>query len=185
MRVDAAAGRRELVQQRWGISPAWGLAKGITRPLINIRAETLATRPTFRDAFLRRRCLIPADGFYEWQSLGNAKQPWFVRLNWDGMFAFAGLWEPGGKPGEPDSCAIITTQPVPWIAPIHDRMPAVPQMADYGPWLDPKVTDAAKLAGFLEPRRTLLSAEGSEMYTVQATVNRATHDQPDCIAAAP
>ncbi|MGH9543177.1 MAG: SOS response-associated peptidase [Terriglobales bacterium] len=182
IRVNLATGRRELAMMRWGLSPPWA-EPGAMR-LINARAETLAAKPAFRDALRRRRCLIPADGFYEWQKLEKSKQPWFIHRKDDRLFAFAGLWERGnGAQDEPaEACTIITTVPIPALARLHDRMPAIPSPEDYPLWLDPKVNDPAAVSRLLAPPAAE-TADALEMYPVRKTVNWADKDSPECIEA--
>lgn len=179
IRFNPATGRRELTLQRWGLVPHWAKDRPAdpgAKPLpnlINARAETLASKPAFRDAFRQRRCLIPADGFYEWKALpGGRKQPYYVRRPGGGPFGFAGLWE-----GE--TCTIITTTPTPLLRPLHDRMPAIPPRENYAAWLDPSPRPPEDLLALLRPGVEL------ELYPVSPLVNRATHDAPDCIAPAP
>ncbi len=128
----------ELALVRWGLIPSWAKDAKIGYKLINARAETVATAPSFRSAFKARRCLIPADGFYEWQKVGGGKQPTLIQRKEGDLFAFAGLWEwwKGGDDGPVESCAIITTEPNAVTAPIHNRMPVILDPADYDRWLD-------------------------------------------------
>ncbi|HXR96665.1 MAG TPA: SOS response-associated peptidase [Terriglobales bacterium] len=164
-------GRRELIPARWGLIPAW--AKNANAPLINARADTLALKPSFREAFRQRRCLIPADGFYEWQPAGKRKQPWFISLVNQEVFAFAGLWEAWRAPDGTltPTCAIITTTPNERLASIHDRMPAIIPPAAYDEWL---VGDnpAALLAPY--------PAEAFQLHPVAATVSSPRNDSPEC-----
>jgi putative SOS response-associated peptidase YedK len=127
-------GRRRLDVLRWGLVPARG-ASG--RPLINARAETAWSRPLFSEAFARRRCLLPADGFYEWQVVPGAtrKRPHYIRLARGGLFALAGIWEPAAL--GPGTCAILTTEPTAALRTVHDRMPVIVPRESYSTWLDP------------------------------------------------
>jgi putative SOS response-associated peptidase YedK len=167
-------GRRELVPARWGFVPAW--AKNSNPPLINARADTLAQKPSFREAFRQRRCLIPADGFYEWQPAGKRKQPWFISLLNQEIFAFAGLWEAWRAPDGTltPTCTIITTTPNQRLASIHDRMPAIIPPAAYDEWL---VGDnpAALLAPY--------PAEAFQLHPVAGTVSSPHNDSPECSQA--
>jgi len=136
--VRAGRHGRELVGLRWGLIPSWaGDAKSAFK-LINARAETVAEKPAFRGAFKARRCLIPADGFYEWQTLGKVKQPYLFRLRSGQPFAFAGLWERWQPPAAPavESCTLITTAANDVVRPYHDRMPVMLAPADWSAWLD-------------------------------------------------
>jgi putative SOS response-associated peptidase YedK len=140
---DAAAERR-FVWMRWGLVPSWARGSGAkgeqaAKPLINARGESVAEKPSFRDAFARRRCVVFADGFYEWRQGGN-RQPYLVRLADGAPFAFAALWEPvaaagDGEPGQ--GCALITTQANAKMAAVHHRMPVILTPQEIGPWLDP------------------------------------------------
>lgn len=133
---------REFALARWGFIPSWAkkdyFEKVGTRPLINARGETVAEKPTFRSAFKRRRCLIPADGFYEWRTENGARQPYLIRPDEGGLFAFAGLWETAVDPdgGEIDTAAIITTEAGPDITPLHNREPVIIAKKDFDLWLD-------------------------------------------------
>lgn len=134
--VRDAAAERHFVWMRWGLEPAW--AKG-GAPLINARAESVADKPSFRDAFARRRCVVFADGFYEWRQDGN-RQPYCVRLADASPFAFAAIWEPVPQAGEgapKEGCALITTGANARMAAVHHRMPVILTPEQVGPWLDP------------------------------------------------
>lgn len=170
---------REFARLRWGLIPAWAKdARGGYR-MINARAETVADKPAFRAAFRQRRCLIPADGFYEWQVGPGGKQPYYFSLTDGGVFAFAGLWERWrGPDGDPiESCALIVTVANSVTQPIHDRMPVILAPADYAAWLDPDRRDAASLGALLRP----YPAERMRAYPVSARMNKPSYDQPDCI----
>jgi putative SOS response-associated peptidase YedK len=174
--------RRELVWLRWGLIPSWAKDPAIGNRMINARAETIADKPAYRAAFRRRRCLVVADGFYEWQKAGSKKQPCFIRLRDDGPLAFAGLWESWEGPDHAaiESCTILTTDPNELVAPIHNRMPVILPAADYPKWLDPGVSDAAELSPLLAP----YPAGGMEAYPVGLYVNSPAHDDPRCIEPA-
>jgi len=145
VRVDRNGARR-MHALRWGLVPFWAKDASIGRRLINARLDSLATKPAFREALGRRRCLIPASGFYEWgvDGLGK-KQPFFVRASAEPLLALAGLWERWRRPdGESlETCVIVTADAVPLLAPIHDRMPVMLTRAGQDLWLDPKSTVAA------------------------------------------
>ena len=140
----------------WGLVPFWAKDTAIGNRLINARAETVAAKPSFRNAFRKRRCLILADGFYEWTGAKGRRQPVFITLPGETPFAFAGLWEswrpPGGDHADYRSCTIITTVASPSVQPVHHRMPAVLKPEAYDPWLDPRTTDTRVLADLLENR---------------------------------
>lgn len=139
---------REFALVRWGFIPSWAkkdyFEKVGAKPLINARGETVAEKPTFRSAFKRRRCLVPADGFYEWRTENGARQPYLIRPKQDGVFAFAGLWETAVDPdgGEIDTAAIITTEAGGDIAALHNREPVVIAHENFTRWLDPDETSA-------------------------------------------
>ena len=142
---------RELVWLRWGLIPSWAKDPAIGNRLINARAETVAEKPAFRAALRRRRCLVAADGFYEWQWTGKRKQPYFIRLRDDRPFAFAGLWESweGLDCSQIESCTLLTTEPNELMRPIHDRMPVILPTDGYQAWLDPAVERPEQLAPLL------------------------------------
>jgi putative SOS response-associated peptidase YedK len=171
-------GKREFALVRWGLIPSWVKdPRGFTL-LFNARGESAAEKPAFRNAMKRRRCLFPADGFYEWKQDGKAKRPYFVRLKAGGPMAFAGLWEswmgPNGE--ELETAAIVTTAASREIAHIHDRMPVIvpPQAFDF--WLDPNV-DAEMAAAVIAPAPDGLL----ESYLVSSAVNRTANDTPDLL----
>ncbi len=177
---DGAA-RRELARLRWGLIPAWAKDPAIGNRMINARAETAPAKPAFRSAFRRRRCLVPADGFYEWQKAGTRKQPYYVRMADGKPFALAGLWERWeGPDGAVASCTILTTDANERLAPIHDRMPVILAPADYGHWLDPERQDPAALLPLLRP-----NPPGPMLaFPVRTLVNRPATDDPRCIEPA-
>lgn len=149
---------RHLQLMRWGFVPSWAkkdyFEKAGSKPLINARAETAAEKPVFRNAFKRRRCLLPADGFYEWSGASGAKTPHRIRPKEQGLFAFAGLWETAIDPdgGEIDTVAILTTAAGQDIRPLHDREPIVIPHKDYAAWLDADERDVAIAAAMLHAR---------------------------------
>jgi putative SOS response-associated peptidase YedK len=168
----------ELAILRWGLIPAWAKEPGSVPLLINARAETAATKPAFRAALRRRRCLVPADGFYEWQRLGNQKQPFHMRRQDGQPFALAGLWERWeGPDGCIDSCALLTTTANELMSPIHDRMPVILDPPQFDLWLDPALQDVDLLQGLLRP----YPAELMIAYPVPTRVNNARNDDPQCV----
>ena len=171
---------RELVRLRWGLVPSWADAPG-GNLLINARAESVASKPAFRDALRKRRCLIPADGFYEWRRKDRAKQPYYIRRKDERPFAFAGLWEHWRR-GEQsiDSCTIITTEANALVRPLHDRMPAILDVEAFERWLDPAASDPDRLLPLVEP----YAAERMTAFPVAAAVNRAGFEDPQCIEPA-
>lgn len=164
---------------RWGLIPSWAKDAAIGNKMINARSETLAEKPSFRNAFKRRRCIIPASGFYEWQKQSSGpKQPFLFYPHDKGLFAFAGLYEEwlDRASGElVESCTIITTSANETMAPFHDRMPVILASEDYEKWLDPKNNDTAALAELLKP----CAPELIEFYPVSRAVNSPSHDGPE------
>jgi putative SOS response-associated peptidase YedK len=173
-------GRRQLRQMRWGLIPSWAKEAAIGNKLINARAETLTEKPSFREALKKRRCLIPADGFYEWQKLGKLKQPMRIVLKSREPFGFAGLWDvwENSEGDEIRTCTIITTAANELLREIHTRMPVILTREDEALWLDPKIQDPAVLLPLLKQ----YPAELMEFYPVSTQVNTATIDQPENIA---
>lgn len=178
IRRDAKSSARQVAWLQWGLVPAWADDPAVGYRMINARSETVATRPAFRDAFRRRRCLVPADGFYEWKRGAKPKQPYYIRLEEDRPFAFAGLWERWHK-GDLviDSCTIITTKANELVAELHDRMPVILDPRDFDAWLDPGVEDPRRLA----PMLASYPAERMTSYPVSTAVNSPRRDAPDCI----
>ncbi len=136
----------------WGFTPPW-FKPGAPGPRpINARSEGVSSKPMFRNAFARRRCIFAADGFYEWQKLESGKQPWLIRQRDSGVFGFAGIYEPAGETtGNRPSCAILTTEANRLMRPIHARMPVILEPDDYANWLDPGQTQASALETLLRP----------------------------------
>jgi putative SOS response-associated peptidase YedK len=176
---------RELRWMTWGFRPAWFHPKPGQQPAINARAETLLGRPMFRDELARNRCLIPADGFYEWQVVQGQrrKQPMYIRRKDGSLFAFAGLYMQrwGESRREPEqSCVIITTLPNELVAPIHNRMPVILAREDEDLWLDPTVTDRVAALACLQP----YPSEQLEAYPVSDLVNSVRNDRLELIEPA-
>jgi putative SOS response-associated peptidase YedK len=153
VRVDLESARRELVALRWGLVPHWAEDLSIGNRLINARAETAAEKPSFRTPFRQRRCLVIADGFFEWQKRDGAKQPFYIRLKDGRPFGFAGLWDQWHSPeGEVvESCTVLTTAANDLMRPIHDRMPVIVDPAAYDRWLDPKIQKPELVQPLLRP----------------------------------
>ena len=151
LRMNADTRHREWAFAIWGLIPSWSKDPSIGARMINARAETVAEKPSFRAAFRRRRCLIPADGFYEWQKQGSRKQPYLIGLTDDQPFALAGLWETWQGPDGSllESCTILTTDPNELMAPLHNRMPVMLAPDDYEQWLG---------TGARRPQRTVAPA---------------------------
>ncbi len=178
VRAGEAGGRR-LGMLRWGLIPSWAKEARVGYRMINARAETVAQKPAFRGAFRQRRCLVPADGFYEWRKLGKAKQPYRITLADGGPFAFAGLWERWrASDGQAvESFTIITTEANPLLRPIHDRMPVILDAADYDAWLDTAGVAPEEAARRLRP----YLAEGLVAVPVSTRVNSPKNDDVACI----
>jgi len=175
----SADGQREWVEARWGLVPAWAKDESIGARMINARGETLTEKPSFRNAVRRRRCLIPADGFYEWRREGAGKQPYLIRFSDGRPFAFAGLWEAWRAPGaEPlVSCTIVTTNPNEVVAPLHDRMPVILPRDLHREWLGPGELPAQRLLGLIAPH----PAGDMEAFPVSRRVNNPGADDPACL----
>jgi putative SOS response-associated peptidase YedK len=177
--IRAAAGGREIAQMRWGLLPFWLKEQPKGPPVTNARAEGIATKPMFRAAIRARRCLIPADGFYEWSGEPGHKQPWLFRMADAQTFAFAGLWESWTPPagGKIDSAAIVTTAANSLMQPIHDRMPVILPAEAYAAWLSPATTVEAAVA-LLQP----YPAERMQACKVGKAVGNVKADGPALIA---
>lgn len=170
-------GWRELVLLRWGLIPSWSKDPKTGYSTINARAETVAIKPAYRSAFKKRRCLIPADGFYEWKAARPRKLPYFIHRKDGEPFAFAGLWEHWHKEGESiESATIIVTTANSLVSTIHDRMPVIVDPKDYAQWLDPESTQDDLLA-LLKP----CPAKDMEAYPVGLAVNTPSNDGPELI----
>lgn len=174
------SGAREAALMRWGLVPFWAKDRKIGSRMINARSETAAEKPAYRAAFKRRRCLVPADGFYEWRRENGAKQPYRIVAGAGEPFAMAGLWERWDKDpdGELLSFTVLTTSPNELVAPIHDRMPVILEPEDYATWLDPSVDDRGALEALLDA----YPAAAMEAYPVSKVVNSPANDDPRCIA---
>ena len=176
---NASWGGRELITLKWGLVPSWSKEPKTEFSTLNARAETVAEKPTFRSAFRHRRCLIAADGFYEWGGREGRKQPYYIRLASKSPFAFAGIWEHWERAGESlDSCSILVTGANEILRSIHDRMPVIFSPASYDLWLDPAVRDPAKLKHLLVPYPAFLMA----MHAVSARVNNVRNNDPTLIS---
>jgi len=170
--------QREVAALSWGLLPSWSKDARMHRP-INARADSVFDKPMFRNAIARRRCLIPADGFYEWQQGPGGKQPWHVGMLDHSTFALGGIWEYWAKPGgEPVlSCAVVVTDANELVAKIHDRMPVIVAPEDYDRWLDPELTDPMEIQRMLAP----YPAEEMRAYPVSHEVNNANNEGPQLI----
>ncbi|NLS94752.1 MAG: SOS response-associated peptidase [Planctomycetaceae bacterium] len=179
-RAGSLPPQRELAMVRWGLIPSWAKDPAIGSRMINARSETVGDKPAFRAAFRRRRCLVPADGFFEWQRRGKSKQPYFIQMAGEQPFAMAGLWESWTGPdgSEVESCAILTTVPNELMEAIHDRMPVILPSEAYGEWLDPEQADPEPLKRLLAP----FDAGQMKVHAVSSYVNRPSNEGPECIA---
>lgn len=170
--------KNESAHLRWGLVPGWAKSAD-GPPLVNARADTVAAKPTFRDALRQRRCVIPASGFYEWETIGRAKKPWLFRLRDEAPFGFAGLWEtwhgPDGSVRE--SCAFITGEPNDLMRPIHNRMPVILTSETFEAWLDPAVTEPAQLAPLLR----VPANDSVTKFAVSTYVSNVRHEGPACL----
>jgi putative SOS response-associated peptidase YedK len=174
-------GTRELVPLRWGLVPFWSKGPDSRYSMINARAETVGAKPAYRDAFKHRRCLIPAEGFYEWKAFNGGKTPFLIRRADARPFAMAGLWERWRQEdGELlESCTIIVTDANSLVRDIHDRMPVILNDRDIGAWLDPENEDAEELLAMLKPADPAALA----MHEVSRQVNSPRNDGPELLAA--
>ncbi len=180
IRLNSETGTRQLSMFRWGLVPSWADDPKIGYRMINARAESVAVKPSFRSAFKKGRCLIVADGFYEWKKTGKNKQPYFIRLQNDEPFAFAGLsehWHRGDQ--VIGSATIITTEPNELMQGIHDRMPVILSPDDYELWLEPDFHGQGKLLEMLKP----YPAEEMEAYPISTLVNNPSNEDAKCIEA--
>lgn len=173
-------GTRRIGQLRWGLIPAWAKDEKIGYKMINAKAETIEEKPAFRTLFKRKRCIIPADGFYEWKQTKLGKQPMRMTLKNRGLFAFAGLYDTWVRPdGEKvHTCTIITTEPNRVVTEIHKRMPVILRPEDEGIWLDREHDDSERLHSLLVP----YEADEMMAYPVSTMVGNVNNDQPECIA---
>jgi putative SOS response-associated peptidase YedK len=171
---------RVLSLVRWGLIPSWAKDTSGSAGMINARSETATTKPAFRDPMKFRRCLVPADGFYEWARKGTTKQPFCFEVNNGELFAFAGLWDRWKDPSGQwiKSCSILTTSPNAVTSLVHDRMPVILKRDDYDLWLDPGMTDVEALSDLLKP----FDARLMRSYPVSSRVNQAQNDDPECSA---
>jgi putative SOS response-associated peptidase YedK len=177
---------REFLLARWGMIPAWAKDSSKAAGMINARSETASAAPAFRDSLKSRRCVIPADGFYEWQRTGKTKQPYCFEVGGGELFAFAGLWDRWKDPaGETiESCSILTTTPNDVTSPVHDRMPLILDPDCYDLWLDPGMTDTAAVADLLRSH----DARQMRCYPVSTRINHVANDDEECanpVEAAP
>ena len=171
---------RQLSLMRWGLIPSWAKDPSAAASMINARSETASTKPAFRDALKSRRCLIPADGFYEWSRMGKAKQPYCFEVGEGELFAFAGIWDRWKDPTGHwvKSCSILTTIPNAVTSAVHDRMPAILDPDSYDLWLDPGTGDVAVATDLLKP----YDARLMRCYPVSPRINSVVNDDAECCA---
>lgn len=176
--VVMEAGRRRIVSMQWGLIPSWSKDANIGYKMINARAETILEKPSFKGAFKHRRCLIIADGFYEWREEGTRKVPVYIFLKDKGPFGMAGIYETWKSPAgeEIRTCSIITTAANEFMKKIHERMPVIIKREDESTWLSDK-SDEQALIGLLKPYR----ASQMQCHEVSAAVNSPMHNAEDCI----
>ncbi len=179
--IRADPGGRYLSLAHWGLIPAWAKAADSSYSTINARAETVDTKPSFRAPFKRHRCIIPADGFYEWHEEGGIKIPHHIGRQDGAPLALAGLWDVWkGPQGEVTSCTIIVTEANAFMKPLHDRMPVILAPQDYARWLDPDNHDTASLKQLLAPAPEDWLTE----WPVSRALNNPRHEGPDCVEKA-
>ena len=171
---------REISFVRWGLIPSWAKESSVAAKMINARSETASTKPAFRDALKYRRCLIPADAFYEWQRIGKSKQPYCFEVNEGELFAFAGIWDrwKDASGNAVESCSILTTTPNAVTAVVHDRMPVILDLGSYDLWLDPGMKDVGLVSELLKP----FNARIMRSYPVSTRVNQVANDDEECSA---
>ena len=179
--VRASGSRRVIASMRWGLIPNW--AKDASMAQINARSETLLERPVFKESFERRRCLIPADGFYEWKQNGRSKPPFHFAMKDDSLFAFAGIWDrwKSRQSATVESCAILTTRPNELLRDVHDRMPVILRPEKYYEWLGASASECGRLRNVLTP----FEAAGMKRFPVSSSVNDVENDTPECIQEVP
>jgi putative SOS response-associated peptidase YedK len=175
--IFAENGGRRLEALRWGLVPSWAKDLSIGSRMINARSETAHEKPSFRSAWGRRRCLIPADGFYEWKKEAGGKQPFHIRMKSEEPFAFAGLWETwDGGDGEVRTCAILTTEANEMMSDIHHRMPVILPPDLYEAWLGDEA-EKQELIAMMEP----YPSDEMEAYPVSRFVNKPSNNDPGCV----
>ncbi|MGB3713717.1 MAG: SOS response-associated peptidase [Candidatus Promineifilaceae bacterium] len=179
VRLSPSSGARELTYFHWGLIPRWAKDPKIGSRMINARSETAAEKPSFRSAFKYRRCLVPADGFYEWQKINGRKQPIRIQMKGGRPFAIAGLWEHwlSSDGSEIESCTLLTTEPNDLLGPVHNRMPVLLDPTDFDLWLGAKTYQGADVQQLMRP----FSDEEMTFYPVSTHVNNPRNEDPHCI----
>jgi len=178
IRQDPKKPRRDVSLMRWGLIPFWAREASIAAQMINARSETAATKPAFRESLATRRCLVPADGFYEWSRTRKVKQAYCFEVNDGELFAFAGLWDRWKDLNGNwiKTCSILTTTPNAVTSAVHDRMPVILDRADYDLWLDPGMTNVEAVSEILRP----CDARIMRCYPVSNRVNHVANDDAEC-----
>lgn len=180
---ESSPGEKQVAMLRWGLVPFWAKDLKIGARMINARSETVATKPAFRAAFKSRRCLVLADGFYEWKKDGKTKQPFYISRSDHQPFCLAGLWETWTDKSKDDNtprietCTILTTTANEILSPLHDRMPVFLERDQFDFWLDPEFSDRPKLESILIP----CSSDFLQTHPVDTLVNKVANDSPECI----
>lgn len=182
VRANPDSPTREYIDLKWGLVPSWSKDGSIGNKMINARSETVAEKPSFRKAF-QQRCVVLADGYYEWKREGKSKQPYYIRFKDKRPFCFAGMWErwEKGTDGPLETCTMLTTGPNSVMEPIHHRMPVILDPKDYDEWLDPTLKDVAALNQLMRP----YPPEEMEAFPVSTMVNNPRNDSAECIKPAP
>ncbi len=182
VRQDREYPIRKFSLVRWGLIPYWAKDPSISAKMINARSETVLEKPVFREAFQNRRCLVPADGFYEWKRTGRSKQPIHIGMKDDSLFAFAGIWDrwKDASGNLFETCSILTTTPNSLLAEVHDRMPVILKPENYELWLDPEFKDLDTLSAMLKPFDPALM----KCYPVSTLINSPANESPECATEA-
>lgn len=171
---------RELSLMRWGLIPSWEKDSSGAARMINARSETVAMKPAFREALQSRRCVVPADAFYEWQRIGKSKKPYCFEVNEGELFGFAGIWDRWKDPSGNcvKTCSILTTTPNAVTSAVHDRMPVILDPDNYDLWLDPGMHDASAASELLKP----YGAQFMRCYPISSRINHVANDDEECSA---
>ncbi|MEW4564488.1 SOS response-associated peptidase [Bremerella sp. JC770] len=178
LKLDDDSGAREIVLMKWGLVPSWAKDEAIGNKMINARCETVDEKPAYRAAFKRRRCLVLADGFYEWQKQGSKKQPYLFQKKDSSPYGYAGLWETWKKGDQPlQSCTIITTTPNALVEDVHDRMPVILPERHIENWLNHEYDHVERLKSMLKP----YPASEMKRYPVDPMVGSPKNDKPECV----
>lgn len=178
--VERRDGRRAVTAYAWGLIPSWETDPRVAARHINARTETIATSGAYRDSFVRRRCIVPVDGFYEWRRNESGRHPYLIHRSDGTPLALAGLWSGWHDPLTDQvrrTFTIVTTGPNELIAPFHNRMPVILDPKDWATWLDPKLQDVGELHGLLRPA----PSDGLEVYAVRPLVNNVRNNGPELV----